>query len=304
MTFKKLIKKMASLYLAVFILSGLAVLTAIGTIVEAKYNDANAAGALVYKTPWMFFFMGLLVVNLTSVMIDRWPWQRKHLSFILAHIGIIILIFGSWVTMQYGLDGNVRVPIGGSSKWVQIPVNEFTVWATYDGSHFSNVFKKETDFLKNPPSVDRPLTVPLDRGFLKVIGYKPYVFANRRIINSQNNSKGSAVRFHLYNDRASVNDWLLQERKGEPVSFPMGPARVVLAKFPTEKISANEIYLQETNGKLEYTIYYRDDRTPKKGFVNEGEEIDTGWMGLKFHLLRFYPYADVEWDFDETSKLS
>ena len=49
---------MASLNLAVFIIVSLAVLIAIGTIIESRL-DAQAAAKYVYKTFWMYSLMVL-----------------------------------------------------------------------------------------------------------------------------------------------------------------------------------------------------------------------------------------------------
>jgi hypothetical protein len=77
------------------------VIIAVGTIVESRF-DEYVAKKWVYKTWWMYTVMSVLVINLTAVMVDRWPWKRHHTAFVLAHIGIIILLLGSLLTMQFG----------------------------------------------------------------------------------------------------------------------------------------------------------------------------------------------------------
>src|SRR5690606_17299569 len=93
----------ASLKLAVVIVLSLATIAAVGTFVEAKYNDAVMAKVVVYQSFWMYLIMGLLVINLVCSAVDRIPWKKRHIPFLLAHIGIIILIVGSYVTQRIGL---------------------------------------------------------------------------------------------------------------------------------------------------------------------------------------------------------
>ncbi|RYZ69389.1 MAG: cytochrome c biogenesis protein, partial [Proteobacteria bacterium] len=115
---KKVLKFLASLKLAVVIILALAALTAVGTIVEAKFNDATVARKLVYDTVWMYTVMGALATSLIAVMVDRWPWKARHSSFVFAHIGIIFLLIGSVMTMKYGIDGSMRVPMGQSNQYL------------------------------------------------------------------------------------------------------------------------------------------------------------------------------------------
>lgn len=298
-----ILKYLASLKLAVFIMLGLGILTAVGTFVEAHYNDTQAAGRLVYKTPYMFTLLALLCVNLIAVMIDRWPWKKRHRAFISAHVGILLLIFGSWVTMEFGLDGNLVIPIGDKGRWVRLNDTELTVWATFDGDQYSKVFHQEVDFLVNSPK-KRPIEIPIDQGVLKISDYKPYVYSTHRIVGTDSTSTGPAIRFHLYNDRASVNDWLFQESPREPVTMPMGPAEIFLGAPIPEKMLANQMYLQSKGEFLEYAIFYGDGKLARRGKIREAEEIDTGWMGLKFRLLRYYPHAQKIWEFEDAPRMS
>src|SRR5580704_4186179 len=102
----RFLKGLASLRLAVFVILSLAVVAAIGTITEAKFNDSDAAQQLVYRSPYMYGVLGLLCVNLIAVMIDRWPWQKRHMPFVFAHIGIITLLLGAFITQKQGIDGS------------------------------------------------------------------------------------------------------------------------------------------------------------------------------------------------------
>ncbi len=147
---KKILKFLASLKLAVIVIISLAILIAIGTFVEAEY-DAEAAAKLVYKTPWMFTVLGALAINLAMVMYDRWPWKRRHIPFLLAHIGILVLLLGSLVTMIWGLDGTMVFGIGETNRFVQVPKQELTIWSSFDGDKYTKIFHKEVDFFLHPP---------------------------------------------------------------------------------------------------------------------------------------------------------
>jgi hypothetical protein len=291
------VKFTGSLKFAVFTISGLSILIAAGTFVEAEYN-AEIAAKLVYKTPWMFAALGLLALNLTSVMVDRWPWQRKHVSFILAHIGILVLLWGSVLTMKYGLDGTLAIEIGGSSRFVRVPETEFTVWSSFDGDRYSKVFEKEVDFYTDRPKTEAPLKVPALGGDIEVVEYQPFAIPNRVIEPSSEELAGSALRFQIQNSQVNVNEWIVQKKAGETARHNFGPAQFHLGVAPTSSRGNNELFIEPTKKGLQYTILYKDPkRSPLKGFINEGQSVNTGWMNLEFRVLRFLPRATERWDF-------
>lgn len=297
---KKFLKFTASVKLAVPIIISLAALIAAGTIVEAKFN-AEIASKLVYRTPWMFLVLGLLCVNLIGVMVDRWPWKRRHTSFILAHVGILMLLGGAWISMKYGLDGQLRVPVGQSNRWISVPTTDLTLWSSFDGDRMARLFEEEVDFYMKPPS-KYPMQVPTDAGPIKITDYKPFVFPTKHIVASTAERAGAGIRFQIQNPHVNVIEWLFQGRPGEFVSHDMGPARIHMGLPPPDWTpNGNEIYLSAKNDtEIEYHQFVRGQKEPKaKGLLKEGQTFATGWMGLEFKVLRYIPKAEESWDFKE-----
>src|SRR3989338_6894659 len=80
----------ASVHMAILVLLGLMVVFGAGTFIES-YHGAETASILVYQSPWfsvLLFFLGL---NLVGSAIDRLPWKKKHIGFVMTHLGIIII---------------------------------------------------------------------------------------------------------------------------------------------------------------------------------------------------------------------
>lgn len=323
---KKILKSMASLNLAVFIIVSLAVLIAIGTIIESRL-DAQAAAKYVYKTFWMYSLMVLLSVNLISVMVDRWPWQKRHTPFVLAHIGILILLFGGFLTMQFGLDGTMRLGIGEKSKLVTVPETELQIWSSFDGDRYTKLMSQDVDFFKNSPK-DNPIQLDIsfdgnavdsakpgsaqpavksenaNSKFLEINDYQPYVLASRRVVVGVSPKLGIGVRFQIQNERVNLNDWLLQAKKDQSVTQNFGPAKLTVGVIPTKPTGENEIYLERLDDtQLRYAVFNRDPlKKTLKGILKEGDQFNTGWMGLQFRLLRYMPLAEEKYDFKQVER--
>ncbi|MFZ4404256.1 MAG: cytochrome c biogenesis protein ResB [Pseudobdellovibrionaceae bacterium] len=325
---RKIIHYLASIKSAVVVIILIAVLTAVGTFVEARY-DAYAAKKWVYSTPWMFAILGLLAINLTAVILDRWPWKKRHVAFISAHVGILMLLAGSVQTLFFGLDGSMRIENQQSSQMVTLPETDVVVWSSFDGDRYSKTFEKEVDFFLHPPSADKPFALPVYEDSMKLIDYKKYVIPQRQVTPSEEPRAGVGLRFQLLNDRVNLVEWLVQRNPRDVVAQNLGPAQIHLmarpealreealaaphssnqqpawmAKVaPKEGRGKNEVFLTPYQDGVKYVVFHRQDKKPyKQGFIKEGEQFESGWMGIQFKLLRFMPKAQESWDIVERDR--
>lgn len=297
---ERLLKFLASVKLAVIIMVVLCAIIAIGTITESRY-DAEAAKKLVYDTPWMYAVMSALAISLIAVMIDRWPWKRRHTAFVLAHIGILFLLFGGMLTMKYGLDGQMQVEIGRSTRYVVLPMEtDILVYASF-GDRMTKLYEETVDYFRHPPTEQSPTKITTDDGQIEIIDYKRYVVPSRKVEETKEASAGAGLRFQIQNPNVSVVEWLVQREPGKLANHNFGPAQIFLGPTPAAGKGANEIYLTpQANNKIAWTIFRRDNPKPfAHGITEEGGHVSTGWMGLELRVLRFYPHARDAWDFEE-----
>jgi hypothetical protein len=90
-----------------------------------------------------------------------------------------------------------------------------------------------------------------------------------------------------------VTEWLKRDSSRPSAELDLGPAKVVLASDVVPPSGRNEIILIAKPGQksLDYFIYNKDRSLKKSGKVEQSETLETGWMGLKFRLLRYLPTA-------------
>lgn len=99
---------LASLRLAVILLSVLIVMSIVGTIFESKF-DSDTARIWFYEAPWFHLWLLLLAANLTCSTFMRWPWKKYHTGFLLTHLGIIIVMIGAVVGWVWGIEGTMTL---------------------------------------------------------------------------------------------------------------------------------------------------------------------------------------------------
>ena len=299
---RKIIKTLASLKFAVVIIIAIATLTAVGTFIEADYN-AMVAQKWIYKSIYMYTVMGALSATLIAVIIDRYPWQKHHLGFVLAHIGIITILVGAWLTQKFGVDGSMRLQPNENQKFVTLGETNLGVYASMDGDKYRSVFSQEVDFFMDSPAKN-PITVSLPNAQIQVIDYIPFATAQSKMVDSKINTDPPALRFQLENDKVNVSNWLTF-RTGQPTAeMDLGPAKVVLARRAYEPTGRNEVVLTPTQDfkTLSFTIYNKEKQKIKNGTVKVGGSVVTGWMGLVFRVLDYIPNAKEDVKFTAVSR--
>lgn len=298
----RFLKFLASLKLAVIVIVAIGVLVSWGTIVESRYN-AEIAKKTVYDTPVMYLVLGFLCINLIAVMVDRWPWKKRHGPFVAAHVGILVLLFGGFLTARYGLDGSMSIPIGQKNRWIMVPQTELSIWSSFNGDQFTKLYEADVDFYLSPPD-KKPIQFNTDSGVLEIDGYRPFVYANKKVVSSDDERLGPGLRFQMQNDRVNVVEWLIQKRIGDVVSYNFGPAQLFYGAWPDQGTPGkNEIYLKSNRqGEIQYRVFAKDGKKTKEGLIREGDSFQPGWMGLEFKVLRFFPYAEDTWDFKDLER--
>ncbi len=115
----KIWKFFCSLQFAVTVILSLAFASMVGTVLESQYDTATAR-YWVYRAFWFRMILAALGINIFCVMMSRFPWKKHHAAFLLAHIGILSLLTGSWVTDRRGLDGTLRIEEGETANVVEM----------------------------------------------------------------------------------------------------------------------------------------------------------------------------------------
>lgn len=131
----------------------------LGTVIEAKTGSHQMASRWVYSNPLFLLVLWGFFVNILMATLNRAPFCKDHLPFIITHIGLLMVISGTLLKYSFGLQGTVTLKEGTSSRWVvldhtqalslqkrgsdtwhQIPL-EKSVWGTlkthYEHDHLS-----------------------------------------------------------------------------------------------------------------------------------------------------------------------
>lgn len=194
-TFWQVIHLLGSLQLALILLATIAIACGVATFTESHF-DTKVAHALIYKAPWFLAWIGLLCLNLFAVTLTRWPWERKHLGFVITHYGIITLLIGAAIGSKLGFEGNVTLQVHGpavqkittsqSVLEIETPLNYHLYLLPFDAS-------------LTRPSTKHPTRLPIPETTLHLIvdGWSEDLGEEPRLVKNRGEEKSDAILLRL-----------------------------------------------------------------------------------------------------------
>lgn len=278
----KIFRFLASLKLAVVLLVALAFILAAATYYESVY-DTKTAHHLVYGSPLFAIFLTMLGVNVFCSAAIRYPWKPHQTGFVVTHLGIIIILAGSLVTMMSGVDGTLALREGESGKRVTLdePV-------LYFGSGTEALKEIQAEFRWSRPRPDNPARYQVTEGLTAVID--EYYHHSESETRYEAAAEGlPAVQFRLHNDNVDLSEWLTTSVG----RLPLGPATVRFSRLPDADSLAQfqQGHRALDMGQLQLLI----GSEPYKLQVAELTEKPTPVEGTAYsiRLLRYLPHAVV-----------
>jgi cytochrome c-type biogenesis protein CcsB len=112
---KRIVKFIFSSPMTIILLSILALVLAIATFIEEKY-DTETAKQVVYHAKWFEFIFLLLILNLFGHIKQYNLLSRKKWAGLLFHTAFIIIIIGAAVTRYFGFEGTMPIREGQASN--------------------------------------------------------------------------------------------------------------------------------------------------------------------------------------------
>jgi hypothetical protein len=243
----------ASLKLAVVLLAVLIIAAIAGTIWESSF-DAKVARAYVYGAPWFNLWLLLLAANLAVSAFSRWPWKKHHVAFLVTHLGIIILLFGSLIGRIWGTEGTITLFKGDPpSNRLLTDQHQLRVRDT-DG-----VIKGyPAEFINRRPTSERPwdLGALASGARLSIVEYANAIEAR---LNPKPLDAGGVPALHFNISTAMMGQrlesWLLADDPQHGMFEMGGLAKIEFKRGTAPTTAPNESKTAEGETDLEESIF-------------------------------------------------
>ena len=157
---------LSSIRLAVIVLPWLIIECIVGALIEAKVNTGGAR-YFVYDSWHFLACLGMLALNIFCAAVIRFPWKRYQVGFVVTHIGLLVLLFGSFLTLRHKLDSlMVATKFEGQSdesRWARTIVDP-----TKELIEVAELDEKTGQGKEHLPHARRPGAVHLGRQALRL----------------------------------------------------------------------------------------------------------------------------------------
>ncbi|MFZ4546600.1 MAG: cytochrome c biogenesis protein CcsA [Bacteroidales bacterium] len=127
---KRIFRFIFSSPMTVFLLSLLAIVLAVATFIEEKF-DTQTAKLWVYQAKWFELIFVLLILNLFGHIQQYNLLSRKKWAGLLFHSSFIIIILGAGITRYFGFEGSMPIREGETSNimylsepYLQVSIDE------------------------------------------------------------------------------------------------------------------------------------------------------------------------------------
>lgn len=269
----------------------LAVACGTATFYESSHGTA-AAQRVFYQTRWFTLLLSLLAVNILFSMLKRYPWSRHQAGFVMAHVGIVLLLVGSLVSLHLGLDGTVALYEGEGTGGVTL--RERALAVEIAGRHQTFA----ADFDSKPPRPDHPavFSVPGTPVTLVAEDYAPHAEVSEVVEPKANGAP--ALAFALDGQFGHQTGWLLAD--SDRAHVELGPLHLTLQVATTDVDaqaalaspgSGNHIgFVVGPGDRLRYALHGAM-AAPTIGNVTVGAPVATPWMGLSATVEKVLPRA-------------
>jgi len=223
---RSLFRFLSSLKLAVVVLLTLAAILAAGTIIESMHDTATARH-YVYGTAWfgaVLFFLGL---NVLFAALSRWPFKKHHTGFLITHLGIILILIGSMVTLLRGYEGQVVFEEGETARRMTLEEPQLFLL----DPETKKLEEVAAPFRFNPPTLEEPFAAKvMEDVLIKVDEFIPNAIREEKVIQGRG-LENPALELQLKGSRATVVEWILA-RDGNRQRIQLGPASVNFIEVP------------------------------------------------------------------------
>ncbi len=283
---------LASLRLAVVLLVLLGAVLSVATVLEAV-RGREYAQWYVYGSRWFLALLGLLGANLAAAMAARWPWRWRHAGFLVAHMGLLLLLAGAMQTLLGGIEGQLILAEGQSADTMSlVHRSQIRLLARQEDR------VESTEFVFSPGPVDWPagkrleMTTP-DGVRLAVVQFYRHARPERLWIEGPAGQGKPAVLLAVPDGTGRAERWYtsaLFAGPAEPGQMSVWVQEAAQASLVADFLSPPR--LQPTSRGI-LSVHYRGQMHRIEVDAHLGKKVDLAG-GLAVELVAYYPDARIK----------
>ena len=298
---KTVFRGLASLKLAVTLIVLLATVLAAATFVEAD-KGRDYARWYFYTQTWFVALLGMLGVNILSAALIRFPWKLRQFGFVVTHAGLLVLLAGSIITFNRGIDATISLEEGETSDHITVrDLNRFSVqWRPVAGQPDRPV----SQFVFTPGPVDWPEDKSLLLGEindvrLRMTRYLAHARPSEEWTADPDGNGIAAMKFSLVgpDNAENAEQWLTATRFGG--STAVGSAKVEFQQAEADTMVDDFVSppaKEDLDPQGLLTVHYQGLVTRVAVSKNVGKKVRLSGADASVEIAQYLPNARLQAD--------
>ncbi|MCC5832976.1 MAG: hypothetical protein JJU12_08055 [Chlamydiales bacterium] len=110
-----------SVYFALILIAATLFFVVAGTFLESWSGSHLYAAYFTYQSPVFQLLIGLYFVNILTATLNRIPFKKRHIPFVITHIGLLMILAGVFCKSYFGVQGAMGIAEGSGSDRILLP---------------------------------------------------------------------------------------------------------------------------------------------------------------------------------------
>lgn len=259
---KRLYHFLGGISFAIFLITTVALFVIAGTLMESKTESHAYASKFTYENPLFGLIIWGFFINILFSATRRWPFRKKHIPFLITHLGLLMILSGVMIKNYFGTQGSMVILEGSGSD--EIVLENTYVLQVEDEN------KKEQFELK-----DKKINSP--KFNIQVLDYYPHSELNLETWIKDDKCFIYGLKPFFVNDASAIS--------------PTKTTASLQSEYPDFDVIAFKITNDKSVKELACDYYLKDLKTDvidKK----TGEKISNGNLSLNFDYTTFFGFLD------------
>lgn len=111
----KLYHFLGGIYFTLVLIACVAAFVIAGTFIESATESHRYAAYFTYGNPLFALLLWGFFVNILFSATRRWPFQVKHIPFLITHFGLLMILSGTMIKSSFGQQGTISLLEGGAT---------------------------------------------------------------------------------------------------------------------------------------------------------------------------------------------
>lgn len=235
---KRLFHFLGGIYFALLLIALAISFVVLGTVLESKTGSHLLAARWTYAHPAFAVLLSCFFINILFSAMRRWPFRKRHLPFLMTHLGLLMIIAGTLIKNYWGLQGQLAVWEGSGNQHVLLP-HTHALYLERKEDHSTCLIPLKS-FQRN---VYYPSAFPELK--CKILGYAPHVKEQWETwIKGPKAYLGGFPSF-------PIQEWTVNEPFPESTIIPLkGPWQFLALRTPYVTQAMQQAYLSDLKLRL------------------------------------------------------